>query len=633
MNIGSFAKAHGCAESLQQRFNDFELLINACGADFKQIALLCGALGAQFKQASESERGTFAPDTLGEALTAHIRGRLAALDGDALAQALKECEQAYQRETNKGGQLDGNPTTEETADACELAFPFFGEKFYPNAYRAAVLNRFHVKRIKDQGVACYSGCGYEFSQAALESNMERLLEAAKVPAQSTVVDRMAKSIVRACAIEEPLDPDGWILCGNCMIQPLLKRDMTVEQAQTIAEWTEGDHCFDLAGLNDAFITLYGWRPLFTVRPHTPAVIEVNPLSCDFDPAKRSAAIEKALQAFADDDPRALAALTEILGAALTRENFRLGFFFVGEGKAGKSTCLKLLSALCGSEHTARVRLSDIGKEHSTADLRGARINISDEIAQERIKGNDDAVLKDVIAAGTPRTRRLYENAAKTQIFCRFYCGANNLVPMGKELSERFIVFPFKHRFEAGGNVADLFKPESLTALLNILILGLLRVRAHLVLNRPPFSVTREMIDLQSSLYSPAPSFESYLLHYNGGANGDEAIRNACSFFTVDANQQECGDWDRERERKSLKALYADYEVWRVANKISESERIGKQSFLRTIQLWARGHGLDLDIRKDLNPKTKSPCLIWHDQADHIDTILSGGGFSDLEAAQ
>ena len=307
-----------------------------------------------------------------------------------------------------------------------------------------------------------------------------------------------------------------------------------------------------------------------------------------------------------------------MSAALTRENFRLAFFFVGEGKAGKSTCLKLLSALCGSEHTARVRLSDIGKEHSTADLRGARINISDEIAQERIKGNDDAVLKDVIAAGTLRTRRLYEDAAKTQIFCHFYCGANNLVPMGKELSERFIVFSFKHRFEAGGNVAELFKPESLTALLNILILGLLRVRAHLVLNRPPFSVTKEMIDLQSSLYSPVPSFESYLFQHTGGADGDKAIRNICAYFTVDANQHGCGDWGKELERKSLKALYADYEVWRVANKIPESERIGKHAFLRTIQRWARAHGFNLDIRKDLNRANKSPCLIWHDEASAID---------------
>lgn len=225
--------------------------------------------------------------------------------------------------------------------------------------------------------------------------------------------------------------------------------------------------------------LLDWRT-GTLRPHDPQVASTIRIPLSWDPDATCPEIEKWIGEVFPGDAREF--VEEIIGYCLYNDNpLHKAILLFGRGRNGKSTFLRLLTALLGSENVSRVTPQSLDENRfRAAELRGKLANLVGDVDPRMFKATE--TFKQLTGGDTIEAERKYGHPF------RFYCravmvAAFNALPRSADTSEgffsRWIVVPLVGYFPAG--VADSSREDKmhteaeLRGLLVLAVRGLARV--------------------------------------------------------------------------------------------------------------------------------------------------------------
>lgn len=170
-------------------------------------------------------------------------------------------------------------------------------------------------------------------------------------------------------------------------------------------------------------------------------------------------------------------LEEIFGYVLFRRN-ELGkaFILTGDGSNGKSSYLKIVRKLVGSDNTSSLDLKELGQRFKTAELFGKLANIGDDISNEYIKDNSE--FKKLTTGETINAERKGRDPFDFNNYSKLIFSANKMPRINDTsngLTRRLMFIPFNAHFTAKDADYDPFITDKLLSnesMQYVLVLGL-----------------------------------------------------------------------------------------------------------------------------------------------------------------
>ncbi|HHY72688.1 MAG TPA: DNA primase [Bacillus bacterium] len=193
--------------------------------------------------------------------------------------------------------------------------------------------------------------------------------------------------------------------------------------------------------------------------------------------------DKTLSKLAVNDKKIRAILEEILGYILFRRNeFAAMFVLTGGGSNGKSSFLKIIRELVGSENTSSLDLKELDQRFKTAELFGKLVNIGDDIDKAYIKST--GVLKKLSTGEALNVERKGKDPFDFTNYAKLIFSANEMPRINDYsdgLGRRLQIVPFKAKFSANDDDFDpfitdkLLSDESMQYVLNLALNALKRL--------------------------------------------------------------------------------------------------------------------------------------------------------------
>ncbi|MEA2523797.1 MAG: putative primase/helicase, partial [Thermomicrobiales bacterium] len=221
--------------------------------------------------------------------------------------------------------------------------------------------------------------------------------------------------------------------------------------------------------------LLGWRT-GRLAPHTPAHPSTIRIPVAWNPTARCPRIAAFLAQVLAPDAREF--VLEIAGYALYAGNpFRKAILLLGPGGNGKSTFLRLVSALLGTTNIANVSLHTLQSQRfAVAQLRGKLANIAGDLDARPVEGSD--VFKQLTGGDRLYAERKYEAPFAFTSFALPLFSANQAPPSSDQTEawfDRWLVVAMTRRFGDGdqGSRPDpelstkLTTPDELSGFLNL----------------------------------------------------------------------------------------------------------------------------------------------------------------------
>ena len=152
------------------------------------------------------------------------------------------------------------------------------------------------------------------------------------------------------------------------------------------------------------------------------------------------------------------ALREFIGASLLgiASTYQRAFVFVGDGANGKSTILKIISALFSGELVTAISPQDMGQEYRRAMLSRSRLNIVSELPEADIM--DSAAIKAIVSGDRITARAIRCDPFTFEPRCGNVFAANSL-PSVRDSSDGFwrkwIVLEFRRTFAVSEQDTEL----------------------------------------------------------------------------------------------------------------------------------------------------------------------------------
>lgn len=232
-------------------------------------------------------------------------------------------------------------------------------------------------------------------------------------------------------------------------------------------------------LKNGIFNLQTWK----LGPFTPNIVIKNKIPVDYVPDAYYEATDNTLNRLACGDKALRAVLEEIFGYVLFRRN-ELGkaFILIGKGSHGKSSYLKILRRLVGSDNTASVDLKELGQRFKTAELFGKLANIGDDIDNEFIR--DSSIFKKLATGDAVNVERKGRDPFDFENYAKLVFSANEAPRIGDHstgLSRRLVIVPFKAHFSKADPDFDpyisdkLMTDESMQYVLQLGLTGLKRL--------------------------------------------------------------------------------------------------------------------------------------------------------------
>lgn len=216
---------------------------------------------------------------------------------------------------------------------------------------------------------------------------------------------------------------------------------------------------------------------------------IGTLPVDYNPDAPYGDADRFIDSLADDDENTARAMREIIGMCMcsmpvTQQSpFLIGKAGGANGNAanGKSTFLKVLRALLGSNNTSMLDLASLGEKFQSAHLIGKLANIGDDIPDGFLQGGELSIFKKLVDSSGIHTDIKYGDGfdfkpSATLIF------SMNAVPHLSDTTDgvfrRLAFIPFRRRFEPGMDGYDphiaekMSRPENLQRLA---LLGLMEL--------------------------------------------------------------------------------------------------------------------------------------------------------------
>lgn len=220
-----------------------------------------------------------------------------------------------------------------------------------------------------------------------------------------------------------------------------------------------------------------------LQEFNPNIIIKNKVPVNFIKGAYYEPTDRTLNKIAVNDKRLRLILEEIFGYVLFRRN-ELGkaFILTGDGSNGKSSFLKIVRKLVGSENTSSLDLKELNQRFKTAELFGKLANIGDDISNEFIKDNSE--FKKLTTGETINVERKGRDPFDFNNYAKLVFSANKMPRINDTsngLTRRLMFIPFKAHFSPNDADFDpfitdkLLSDESMEYVLNMGIVGLKRL--------------------------------------------------------------------------------------------------------------------------------------------------------------
>jgi len=193
--------------------------------------------------------------------------------------------------------------------------------------------------------------------------------------------------------------------------------------------------------------------------------------------------DNTLNKIAVNDKKIRAILEEILGYILFRRNeFAAMFVLTGDGSNGKSSYLKIIRKLVGTENTASLDLKELDQRFKTAELFGKLVNIGDDIDKAYIKSS--SVLKKLATGEALNVERKGKDPFDFANYAKLIFSANEMPRINDYsdgLRRRLQIVPFRAKFSPNDDDFDpfitdkLLSDESMQYVLNLALKSLKRL--------------------------------------------------------------------------------------------------------------------------------------------------------------
>ncbi|PFL21675.1 DNA primase [Bacillus cereus] len=216
---------------------------------------------------------------------------------------------------------------------------------------------------------------------------------------------------------------------------------------------------------------------------TPEIITRNKIPVAYIPGAYYEVTDKTFNKIAVNDKKIRAILEEILGYILFRRNeFAATFILTGDGSNGKSSYLKIIRNLIGSENASSLDLNELDQRFKTAELFGKLANIGDDIGKGYIK--ESSIFKKLSTGETLNVERKGKDPFDFTNYAKLIFSANEMPRINDfsdGLGRRLQIVPFKAKFTPNDEDYDpfitdkLLSDESMQYVLNLALKSLKRL--------------------------------------------------------------------------------------------------------------------------------------------------------------
>lgn len=216
---------------------------------------------------------------------------------------------------------------------------------------------------------------------------------------------------------------------------------------------------------------------------TPEIITRNKIPVAYIPGAYYEVTDKTFNKIAVNDKKIRAILEEILGYILFRRNeFAATFILTGDGSNGKSSYLKIIRNLIGSENASSLDLNELDQRFKTAELFGKLANIGDDIGKGYIK--ESSIFKKLSTGETLNVERKGKDPFDFTNYAKLIFSANEMPRINDfsdGLGRRLQIVPFKAKFTPDDDDYDpfvtdkLLSDESMQYVLNLALKSLKRL--------------------------------------------------------------------------------------------------------------------------------------------------------------
>ncbi|KAB2445074.1 DNA primase family protein [Bacillus luti] len=216
---------------------------------------------------------------------------------------------------------------------------------------------------------------------------------------------------------------------------------------------------------------------------TPEIITRNKIPVAYIPGAYYEVTDKTFNKIAVNDKKIRAILEEILGYILFRRNeFAATFILTGDGSNGKSSYLKIIRKLIGSNNASSLDLNELDQRFKTAELFGKLANIGDDIGKGYIK--ESSIFKKLSTGETLNVERKGKDPFDFTNYAKLIFSANEMPRINDfsdGLSRRLQIVPFKAKFTPNDDDYDpfitdkLLSDESMQYVLNLALKSLKRL--------------------------------------------------------------------------------------------------------------------------------------------------------------
>ncbi|HDR8152828.1 TPA: DNA primase [Bacillus cereus] len=216
---------------------------------------------------------------------------------------------------------------------------------------------------------------------------------------------------------------------------------------------------------------------------TPQIITRNKIQVAYVPGAYYEVTDKTFNKIAVNDKKIRAILEEILGYILFRRNeFAATFILTGDGSNGKSSYLKIIRKLIGSDNASSLDLNELDQRFKTAELFGKLANIGDDIGKGYIK--ESSIFKKLSTGETLNVERKGKDPFDFTNYAKLIFSANEMPRINDfsdGLGRRLQIVPFKAKFTPNDDDYDpfitdkLLSDESMQYVLNLALKSLKRL--------------------------------------------------------------------------------------------------------------------------------------------------------------
>ena len=123
----------------------------------------------------------------------------------------------------------------------------------------------------------------------------------------------------------------------------------------------------------------------------------NVIPCDWNENAECEAVDNVLRKMSCGDDDVFESLIEVMGVCMYRSSeFTQSAILLGDGSNGKSTFIRMLTALLGKSNISTISMTQLGKNFLTGRLAGKLANLGSEISNEFKTGDLLSIFKELV---------------------------------------------------------------------------------------------------------------------------------------------------------------------------------------------------------------------------------------------